>query len=54
MRIRVSNILEILAENVSGSKVLENFPDLENEDITGLSVVCKKKNRFSTVDLRNI
>ena len=33
MRIRVSDILEMLAENVSVSEILEDFPDLEPEDI---------------------
>ena len=33
MRIRVSDILEMLAENVTVIKILENFPDLEAEDI---------------------
>ncbi len=33
MRIRVSDILEMLAENVSVSEILEDFPDLEAEDI---------------------
>jgi uncharacterized protein (DUF433 family) len=33
MRIRVSDILEILAENVTVSEILEDFPDLEPEDI---------------------
>ena len=33
MRIRVTDILEMLAENVSSSEILEDFPDLELEDI---------------------
>ncbi|WP_228039549.1 DUF433 domain-containing protein [Dolichospermum sp. LEGE 00240] len=33
MRIRVSDILEMLSENVSVSEILEDFPDLEPEDI---------------------
>ncbi|YAG11063.1 hypothetical protein NSTC745_00310 [Nostoc sp. DSM 114161] len=33
MRIRVSDILEMLAENVSISEILEDFPDLQLEDI---------------------
>ena len=31
MRIRVSDILEMLAENVSSAEILEDFPDLELE-----------------------
>jgi uncharacterized protein (DUF433 family) len=33
MRIRVTDILELLAENVSASEILEDFPDLEPENI---------------------
>ena len=33
MRIRVSDILEMLAENVSISEILADFPDLEPQDI---------------------
>lgn len=33
MRIRVSDILETLADNVTPDKILEDFPNLELEDI---------------------
>jgi uncharacterized protein (DUF433 family) len=33
MRFRVSDILELLANNVSKEEILEDFPDLEMEDI---------------------
>jgi uncharacterized protein (DUF433 family) len=33
MRIRVSDILEMLAENISSEEILTDFPDLEPEDI---------------------
>jgi Protein of unknown function (DUF433) len=33
MRIRVSDILEMMAENVSAEEILTDFPDLELEDI---------------------
>ena len=33
MRIRVSDILEMMAENVSAEEILIDFPDLEPEDI---------------------
>jgi uncharacterized protein (DUF433 family) len=33
MRIRVSDILEMLAAGVSEAQVLADFPDLETEDI---------------------
>ncbi len=34
MRIRVSDILEMLAEGVSAETILADFPDLEPEDIS--------------------
>ena len=34
MRIRVSDILEILAEGVSTETILAAFPDIEPEDIS--------------------
>ena len=33
MRIRVADILEMLAENVSVTEILDDFPDLELADI---------------------
>lgn len=33
MRIRVTDILEMLAESVNTSEILEDFPDLEFADI---------------------
>ncbi len=33
MRIRVSDILEMLAEGVSEQEILNDFPDLTKEDI---------------------
>ena len=33
VRIRVSDILETLADNVTPSEILADFPDLEPEDI---------------------
>ena len=33
MRIRVSDVLEMLASGMSHADILEAFPDLENEDI---------------------
>jgi uncharacterized protein (DUF433 family) len=33
MRIRVSDVLELLAEGVSEDEILGDFPDLESEDI---------------------
>jgi uncharacterized protein (DUF433 family) len=33
MRIRVTDILEMLADGVSAEEILSDFPDLETEDI---------------------
>lgn len=33
MRIRVTDILQMLADNISPEEILEDFPDLEKEDI---------------------
>jgi uncharacterized protein (DUF433 family) len=33
MRIRVKDVLDMLAEGATESEVLEDFPDLETEDI---------------------
>lgn len=33
MRIRVTDILEMLALNIEASEILADFPDLETEDI---------------------
>ncbi|MBF0245249.1 MAG: DUF433 domain-containing protein [Planctomycetes bacterium] len=33
MRIRVADILEMLAQNVPIEEILEDFPDLERDDI---------------------
>jgi uncharacterized protein (DUF433 family) len=35
MRIRVSDVLEMLANGVSEAEILADFPDLEVEDIRG-------------------
>lgn len=43
MRIRVSDILEMLAENVSATEILEDFPDLEPEDIQACLLFAKEK-----------
>jgi uncharacterized protein (DUF433 family) len=46
MRIRVSDILEMLAENVSISEILEDFPDLELEDIQACLVFAARRTNF--------
>lgn len=46
MRIRVSDILEMLAENVSISEILEDFPDLKSADIQGCLIFAAKRTEF--------
>ena len=47
MRIRVSDILEMLAENVSIVEILEDFPDLERADIQACLLFAARRNDFS-------
>ena len=42
MRIRVSDILETLADNVSAAEILADFPDLEIEDIQACLLFAAK------------
>ncbi|NEO06196.1 MULTISPECIES: DUF433 domain-containing protein [unclassified Moorena] len=44
MRIRVTDILEMLAENVSVTEILEDFPDLELADIQGCLLFAARRN----------
>lgn len=46
MRIRVSDILEMLAENVTVSEILEDFPDLELEDIQACLLFAARRTDF--------
>ncbi len=46
MRIRVSDILEMLAENVSVQEILEDFPDLELEDIQACLLFAARRTDF--------
>ncbi len=46
MRIRVSDILEMLAENVSVPKILEDFPDLELKDIQACLLFAARRTAF--------
>jgi uncharacterized protein (DUF433 family) len=46
MRIRVSDILEMLAENVSVKEILEDFPDLEPEDIQACLLLAARRTDF--------
>lgn len=46
MRIRVSDILEMLAENVSVTEILADFPDLEAEDIQACLLFAARRTDF--------
>lgn len=46
MRIRVSDVLEMLAENVSVDEILEDFPDLELEDIQACLIFAARRTDF--------
>lgn len=46
MRIRVSDILEMLAENVSIEEILQDFPDLELADIQACLIFAAKRTDF--------
>ncbi len=46
MRIRVCDILEMLAENVDIEEILEDFPDLEREDIQACLIFAARRTEF--------
>ncbi|MEP0869479.1 DUF433 domain-containing protein [Trichocoleus desertorum AS-A10] len=46
IRIRVSDILEMLAENVITTEVLKDFPDLEFEDIQAYLILAARRTDF--------
>jgi len=46
MRIRVSDILEMLGENISVSEILEDFPDLEAKDIQACLLFAARRTDF--------
>lgn len=43
LRIRVTDILDLLAANVSTSQILSDFPDLEPEDIQAALVFASQR-----------
>ena len=47
MRIRVSDILEMLVENVSVTEILEDFPDLEPQDIQACWLFAARRTDFT-------
>ena len=46
MRIRVCDVLEMLAESVDVTEILEDFPDLEMEDIQACLVFAARRTEF--------
>ena len=46
MRIRVTDILEMLADDVSTTEILEDFPDLESADIQACLLFAAKRTDF--------
>jgi uncharacterized protein (DUF433 family) len=49
MRIRVSDILEMLAADVKAEEVLQDFPDLEPEDIRACLLFAARRTGFPQV-----
>jgi len=43
MRIRVSDVLSLLANGLSNEEILEDMPDLEHEDIKACLVLAASK-----------
>jgi uncharacterized protein (DUF433 family) len=46
MRIRVCDVLEMLAENVTAAEILGDFPDLEMEDIQACLIFAARRTEF--------
>jgi uncharacterized protein (DUF433 family) len=49
MRIRVSDILEMLAANVKPEEILQDFPDLTAEDIQACLLFAARRTSFPQV-----
>ena len=49
MRIRVTDILEMLAENVNAAEILEDFPDLEMADIQACLLFAARRTDFPSL-----
>ena len=45
MRIRVTDVLDLLANGLSRAQVLEEFPDLESDDITAALQFASRRMR---------
>lgn len=49
MRIRVSDILEMLGNEVSKEEILRDFPDLEAEDLRACLLFAARRTTFPQV-----
>ncbi|NOT00338.1 MAG: DUF433 domain-containing protein [Phycisphaerales bacterium] len=49
MRIRVSDVLELLASPVSAEEILGDFPDLEPDDIRACLLFAARRTTFPQV-----
>lgn len=49
MRIRVSDILEMLAGDVPAAEILQDFPDLEADDVRACLLFAAKRTTFPQV-----
>jgi uncharacterized protein (DUF433 family) len=43
MRIRVSDVLDLLANDLSHQQILDEMPDLEPEDITASIIFARRR-----------
>ncbi len=49
MRIRVTDILEMLAEGVEIGEILDDFPDLEHDDIRACLAFAARRTDFPRI-----
>ncbi len=49
MRIRVSDILQLLGNGLSNDKIMEEFPDITNEDIQACLIYAASKMNHAVV-----
>lgn len=49
MRIRVTDILEMLADNVTAEEILTDFPDLEPEDIQACLLFAAQRTNIPVI-----
>lgn len=49
LRIRVSDVLELLAEGLSSSQIIQDFPDLEPDDIRACLLFAARRTAHAQV-----